>query len=153
MKKTPRLLFLCKHNAARSQMAAGFVHAMAGDRFAALGASTEPTPVDPLAIAAMKETGIDISHQPAETVSELFKIHFAYVIAMCEESKERCPIFPFTFHLLRWDVEDPNQTDGPESERLAAFRRVRSVIEKDVKQFLYSVQPGTTLNARQRVNS
>ena len=71
---------------------------------------------------------------------DLFKTHFAYVIGMCEKSRERCPIFPFTFHLVKWDVDDPSESKGSENERMAAFRRVQNVIERNVKQFLGDVQ-------------
>jgi arsenate reductase len=146
MDSVPRILFLCAGNAARSQMAEGFVRALAGDRFTAMSAGIEPVPVQPLAVRVMKERGIDISQQKSKNVSELLKIHFAYVITVCDIAKERCPVFPFAFHLLRWSVEDPSIAQGPEEERLDVFRRVRDVIETNVKQFLSAVPSETALH-------
>jgi arsenate reductase len=86
----------------------------------------------------MKEIGIDISQQQSKNVSEVLKIHFAYVITVCDMAKERCPIFPFTYQLLKWSLEDPSAAQGSDQER-AVFRRVRDDIREKVKEFLRSV--------------
>lgn len=132
----PRVLFLCTGHPERSEMAEGFVRALAGDAIQPVSAAVEPAPLDPLAVDAMKEVGIDISTQEAKGVREALQERFAYVVGVGDESRERCPVFPFAFRLFRWSLEDPRIVDGPAETRLDAFRRVRNQIEPKVRDLL-----------------
>jgi len=136
MWRQPKVLFLCTGHPERSEMAEGFVRAFAGDAIQPVSAAVEPAPLDPLAVDAMKEVGIDISKQDAKDVKSALQERFAYVVGVGDESKERCPIFPFAFRLFRWSLEDPRVVDGPTETRLEAFRRVRNQIEPKVRDLL-----------------
>ncbi len=125
---TLRVLFLCTGNSARSQMAEGYLrHAGAGN-FEALSAGIEPKGLNPLAVEAMHEIGIDISRQTSKDVVTLLGQHIPYVVTVCDNAKERCPIFPGTWKFLHWSSEDPAAVEGTHDERLSAFRRVRDQI-------------------------
>jgi arsenate reductase len=124
MEKT-RVLFLCTHNSARSQMAEGLLRHAAGDRFEAHSAGTEATRVRPLAIEAMKELGIDISKQISKTLEPYEDQRLDYVITVCDEANESCPIFPNATHRLHWSLPDPSKATGSEAEQLAVYRKVR----------------------------
>ena len=107
-----KVLFVCVHNSARSQMAEAWCNHLYGDRFEAESAGLEPGILNPLAVEAMKEVGIDISHNKTQRVFDLFKAGrmFAYVITVCDEaSAERCPIFPGVTQRLHWSFPDPDQ--------------------------------------------
>jgi arsenate reductase len=132
----PRVLFLCTGHPERSEMAEGFVRTLSHDAVRPVSAAIEPAPIDPLAVDAMKEVGIDISHQEAKDVPAALRESFAYVVGVGDESKERCPVFPFAFRLFRWSVEDPCAFQGPTEEKLAVFRRVRNQIEPKVRELL-----------------
>ena len=132
----PKVLFLCTGHPERSEMAEGFVRALAGDVVQPVSAAVEPAPLDPLAVDAMKEVGIDISAQEAKDVRAALQERFAYVVGVGDESKERCPVFPFAFRLFRWSLEDPRVVDGSTETRLDAFRRVRNQIEPRVRDLL-----------------
>src|SRR5262249_17042569 len=120
----------------RSEMAEGFVRALANDAIQPVSAAVEPAAIDPLAVDAMKEVGIDISKQEAKDVTAALKEHFAYVVGLGDQSKERGPVFPFGFRLFRWSVGDPRLIEGPPEERLVAFRRVRNEIAPKVRELL-----------------
>lgn len=124
----PKVLFLCTGNSARSQMAEGYLRHAAGDRFEAMSAGVEPKGLHPLAVEAMAEIGIDISHQKSKDVVTLLGQHIPYVITVCDEARERCPIFPHTFKFLHWSFNDPAAGVGTRDESLAVFRRVRDEI-------------------------
>ena len=132
----PKVLFLCTGHPERSEMAEGFVRAFAGDRIQPVSAAVEPAPIDPLAVDAMKEVGIDIAAQDAKDVRTALQERFAYVVGVGDESKERCPVFPFAFRLFRWNLEDPRMVAGPAEARMDAFRRVRNQIEPKVRELL-----------------
>src|SRR5918997_5491119 len=127
MEKT-KVLFLCTHNSARSQMAEGLLRYLAGDRFEVMSAGTEATHVRPLAIQAMEELGIDISDQESKTLEGYLGKPFNYVITVCDDANEACPIFPGARRRLHWSFEDPAQAAGSEEERLGVFRSVRNKI-------------------------
>jgi len=127
MTKT-RVLFLCTHNSARSQMAEGLLRHMSGDRFEVMSAGTEATHVRPLAIRAMDEVGVDISAQESETLGRYLREPFDYVITVCDDANEACPFFPGAANRLHWSFEDPSKAEGSEEERLAVFRSVRDQI-------------------------
>ena len=124
-----RVLFLCSHNAARSQMAEGFLRAFAGDRFVAASAGTTVTDLHPLAVQAMREVGIDISGQRSKSVDEMGE-GWDVVVTVCDAN---CPIPPRSGMKLRWSFPDPALAGGSEAERLAAFRTVRDGIQRRVR--------------------
>ena len=124
----PKVLFLCTGNSARSQMAEGYLRHVANDRYEALSAGVEPKRLNPLAVQAMSEIGIDISQQQSKDVVTLLGQHIPYVVTVCDNAKERCPIFPGTWKFLHWSFQDPAAVDGTSDERLAAFRTVRDQI-------------------------
>jgi arsenate reductase (thioredoxin) len=131
-----RVLFLCTHNSARSQMAEGLLRHLAGDRFEAFSAGTEATHVRPLAVRAMNEVGVDISGQESETLDRYLREPFDYVITVCDEANEACPFFPGASERLHWSFPDPSKAQGNEEERLGLFRRVRDDIEGRIRREL-----------------
>lgn len=131
-----RVLFICTHNSARSQMAEGFLRTMAGDRFEVASAGTEATRVHPLAIRAMAEVGIDISRHRSKTLGEFEGQPFDYVMTVCNKAAESCPVFAAPARRLAWDFEDPSKATGTEEERLAVFRKVRNEIRTRLQHFL-----------------
>jgi arsenate reductase len=131
-----RVLFLCTHNSARSQMAEGLLRQLAGDRFEAMSAGTEATRVRPLAIRAMEEIGIDISSQESKTLDRYLQESFDYVITVCDDANEACPFFPGARSRLHWSFEDPSRVEGSEEERLAVFRSVRDRIRERIEDDL-----------------
>jgi arsenate reductase len=134
--KRTRVLFLCTHNSARSQMAEGLLRHLAGDRFEANSAGTEATRVRPLAIRAMDEVGVDITGQKSKTLERYMEEPFDYVITVCDDANEACPFFPGAQNRLHWSLEDPSRAEGSEEERLAIFRRVRDEIREHIEQEL-----------------
>ena len=131
-----RVLFLCTHNSARSQMAEGFLRALAGERYEATSAGTEATRVHPLAVRAMGEVGIDLSGHASKTVEDLLDQPWDYVITVCDRADERCPVFPGRTTRLQWSFEDPSQAAGSEEDRLRTFRRVRDEIRARLDAWL-----------------
>jgi arsenate reductase len=134
-----RVLFVCVHNSARSQMAEAFLNHMAGDRFEAESAGLEPEPLNPLAVEVMEEAGIDISAKQAKSVFGLYKEGrlYDYVITVCEESQtERCPLFPGRATRLDWPFQNPAALTGSREERLAKTRQIRDQIRKRVEEFV-----------------
>jgi arsenate reductase len=133
MREKTRVLFLCTHNSARSQMAEGLLRDLAGDQFEVMSAGTEATHVRPLAVRAMEEIGVDISSQESKTLDRYLDQPFAYVITVCDDANEACPFFPGAQSRLHWSFEDPSKAEGTEEERLAVFRRVRDGIRDRVQ--------------------
>jgi arsenate reductase len=131
-----RVLFLCTGNSARSQMAEGFLRHMAGDRFEAFSAGVKPTQVNPLAIKVMAEAGIDISKHRSKSAMEFIGQQFDYVVTVCDNAKQTCPIFPGKYEKIHWDLEDPAEAQGNEEERLAFFRRIRDEIKNNIHVFI-----------------
>jgi arsenate reductase (thioredoxin) len=127
-----KVLFLCTHNSARSQMAEGLLRHLAGDRFEVMSAGTEATHVRPLAIRAMDEIGVDISSQESKTLERYLREPFDYVITVCDDANEACPFFPGASNRLHWSFEDPSRAGGSEEKRLAVFRSVRDRIRDRV---------------------
>ena len=133
-----KVLFLCIHNSARSQMAAAFLKQIAGDRFEVESAGLEPGKLNPLAVAAMKDAGIDISGNGTQSVFDLFKSgrRFQYVISVCDAaSAERCPVFPGVTTRLNWSFADPSAFAGSEQERLKQTIAVRNEIRAKVQEW------------------
>jgi arsenate reductase (thioredoxin) len=117
-----RVLFLCTHNSARSQLAEGLLRKWAGDQFEVFSAGTEATRVHPLAIQAMRELGIDISEQRSKTLDEYVGQDFDYVITVCDKANEMCPIFPSDPERIHWSFEDPSQAKGTEERQRPTIR-------------------------------
>jgi arsenate reductase len=136
MTKKARVLFLCTHNSARSQMAEGLLRHLAGDRFEIMSAGTEATHVRPLAVRAMDEVGVDISGQESKTLERYLREPFDYVITVCDDANEACPVFPGAKSRLHWSFEDPSRAEGSEEERLAVFRSVRDRIGERIEREL-----------------
>jgi arsenate reductase (thioredoxin) len=129
MNEKTRVLFLCTHNSARSQMAEGLLRDLAGDRFEVFSAGTEATHVRPLAIRTMEEIGVDISRQESKTLDRYLDQPFDYVITVCDDANEACPYLPGAMSRLHWSFEDPSKAEGSEEERLEVFRSVRERIK------------------------
>jgi len=130
-----RVLILCTGNSARSQMAEGLLRQDAGKQFEAFSAGTKPSQVRPEAIAAMSELGIDISGQRSKSVDEFTGQQFDYVLTVCDNAKESCPLFPGKAAMIHRNFEDPAAFQGSEKERLALFRRVRDEIREYLRSF------------------
>ena len=132
-----RVLFLCTGNSARSQMAEGLLRHFAGDQFEVYSAGLEPKTVNPYAIQAMQEIGLDISGHPSKSVmAYLGHIHMGTVITVCSNAEERCPIFPFSTERLYWPFEDPAAFVGTADETLAKFREARDLISARLQLWL-----------------
>ena len=142
MEKT-KVLFLCTHNTARSQMAEAFLKKFAGDRFEVFSAGTEPRDIDPCQ-KVMAEAGLDLSEQrPKSVVEFLGKITVGYLIIVCEKVEENCPItFPGFRYRLYWPFEDPVAFVGSEEEKLAKFREVRDMIVARAKIMVAGIRLG-----------
>ena len=132
----PVVLFLCTGNSARSQMAEGYLRHVSGERFEAMSAGVEPKGLNPLAVEAMREIGIDISKQRSKDASKLLANRFAWVITVCDNAREQCPVFPGTHKFLHWSLPDPAAAAGTHDERLAVFRRVRDEIARNIDEEL-----------------
>jgi arsenate reductase len=132
----PKVLFLCTGNSARSQMAEGYLRQVAGDRYEVCSAGIEPKGLNPLAVEAMAEIGIDISHQKSKDVRIFLGQYVPYIITVCEDARERCPIFPRTYKFLHWSFDDPAAAKGTHDERLAVFRRVRDGLIRKIDEEL-----------------
>jgi arsenate reductase len=124
----PKVLFLCTGNSARSQMAEGYLRHIAGDRFEVLSAGIEPKGLNPLATEVMRDAGIDISAQRSKDVREFLRMPMQYVITVCSNANEKCPVFPSTFKFLHWDLEDPAAATGTDEQNRGVFRKVRDEI-------------------------
>jgi arsenate reductase len=135
MPNKKRVLVLCTGNSARSQMAEGLLRHDAGDRFEVFSAGTKPSRVRAEAVAVMRELGIDISGQRSKSVDEFAGQHFDYVLTVCDNAKESCPIFPGKTVVVHQNFEDPAAVGGSEEERLAAFRCVRDLLREYLKGF------------------
>ena len=131
-----RVLFLCTHNSARSQMAEGFLRALAGNRFEAASAGTEATRIHPLAIRVMDEVGIDLGPHSSKTFDRFLTQPWDCVITVCDNANERCPIFPARTTRLHWSFEDPSAASGSEEEKLKTFRRIRDEILAKIRSWI-----------------
>jgi len=136
-----RVLILCTHNSARSQMAEGLLRHIAGDRFEVESAGTVETRVNPFAIAAMNEIGIDISSHASKTLDRFLGETWDYVITVCDNANEACPFFPGAAARLHWSFEDPSAAKGSDEERLAEFRRIREQIRTRLEAFAGESSP------------
>ena len=140
-----RVLFICIHNSARSQMAEEYLRLLAPDRFEPESAGMEPTTINPLVIEAMREEGIELLGKKTRSVFELFKQGrlFHYVITVCSESvEEKCPLFPGVTHRMHLPFPDPATFTGTHEEKLTQVREVRDAIKATIQEFIDWDAPG-----------
>ena len=133
-----KVLFICVHNSARSQMAEAFLNRACADYFEAHSAGLEPGTINPIAVEAMKEIGIDISGKTTQSVFDVFKSgqFFPYVITVCDEtSADRCPIFPGVAKRLHWSFADPAGLTGSKEQRLEGTRKIRDQIRTRIEMW------------------
>ncbi len=131
-----RVIFVCTHNSARSQMAEGMLRAWGGDRFEAFSAGTEATRVRPEAIAVMGEIGIDISAHSSKTLEPFMGETFGWLITVCDQAREACPTIPGVAKQAHWSIDDPSAAAGDDDVRLAAFREARDILRDRVHMFM-----------------
>ncbi len=136
-----RVLFLCTHNSARSQIAEALLRHLAGQRFEAHSAGTRPSQLDPLATAVMREIGIDMSGQRSKDVRDYAQQSIDCVITVCDQAREECPVFPATRLQLHWSVPDPAAVEDGEASRLTAFRRIRDDLSARIREFIAGAEP------------
>lgn len=140
MKKT-KVLFICIHNSARSQMAEAWVNHLCGDKYQAESAGLEPGTLNPRVVKVMQEVGIDISHKQTRAVFDVVKAGtlFGYVVTVCDEtSAERCPVFAGGTKRLHWSFPDPSALTGTEEEILAKTRDIRDMIKAQIQNWCQS---------------
>jgi len=140
---TKKILVLCTGNSARSQMGEGLFRAEGGAGFEVFSAGTKPSAVRPEAITVMSEIGIDIAGHRSKSVDEFSGQAFDYVVTVCDNARDSCPVFPAGSERMRWSFEDPAAVQGSEQERLAAFRRIRDLIHERVRAFVLERGAGT----------
>ena len=129
------VLVLCTGNSARSQMGEGLFRVEGGGEVEVFSAGTKPSSVRPEAISVMKEIGIDISGHRSKSVDEFASQIFDYVVTVCDNARDTCPVFPAGTERIHWSFEDPAAVEGSETKRLEAFRRTRDLIHARVKVF------------------
>ena len=131
-----RVLFVCTHNSARSQMAEAMLNAWGGDRFAAFSAGTEATGIKPETIQVMEEIGLSLDGHRSKTMDEFRGQPFEWFITVCDEAQKNCPVLPGAGHVDHWSIEDPSLAEGTPEERLAVFRRSRDHIRDRLRLFI-----------------
>jgi arsenate reductase len=131
-----RVLILCTHNSARSQIAEAMLRQMGGSDFAVASAGTEATRVNPLAIAVLEEAGYRTDGLYSKVLTRFLGEHFDVVLTVCDEANERCPIFPGAPERIHWSIPDPSAVQGSEEERLRAFRAVRDKLTQRLPPFI-----------------
>jgi arsenate reductase len=138
-----KVLFLCTHNSARSQMAEGLLNTMYGNRFEAHSAGTEVTKVNPYVIKSMAAVGIDLSNHRSKHLSEFLNEKFDYVVTVCDNAKEACPFFPNAKNRLHYSFSDPSKLTGGEEEILAGIAGIRDEIKSWIEEtFGYNTKQG-----------
>ena len=131
-----RVLFVCTHNSARSQMAEGYLRALGSGRFEAVSAGTRARGLHPLAVQAMAEEGIDISLQESKSLAQFVDDAFDVVVTVCDDANESCPYFENARERRHWSFPDPSAALGDDETRFAAFREVRDAIRERIEQEL-----------------
>ena len=131
-----RVLFVCTHNSARSQIAEALLGKLGGRRFEAHSAGTEATRVNPFAELVLTEAGIDWSQARSKVIDEFLGERFDYVVTVCDRANETCPYFPGSTHRLHWSLDDPSGTQGTDEDKLAAFRRTAGEVEDRLRPFI-----------------
>jgi arsenate reductase len=137
--KKLRVLFLCTHNSARSQIAEALLRHHGGEDVEVYSAGTEPSQVHPLAIRAMAESGIDIADADSKHLNQFIGQDFSYVITVCDRANESCPVFPGDPKRIHWSFEDPSAATGTEEERLQKFREIRNLLNMRLQTWLLAV--------------
>jgi arsenate reductase len=122
-------------------MAEAILRHLSDGRFAVFSAGTRPTAVHPMAVAVMQEIGIDMSGQLSKDVAVYVQDSFDYLITVCDQAREECPIFPGARRQLHWNLPDPAEVEGDEAVRLAAFRRARDDLDARIREFIAGVEP------------
>lgn len=143
-----RVLFICIHNSARSQMAETYLNALGQGKFVAESAGLEASKLNPIAVKAMAEVGYDISQNQTKSVFDFFQQGKRYevVVKVCDAlNGQRCPIFPSTKVSLNWDLPDPSQLAGSEAEKLKAIRPIRDLIKIKVEQLIQDFEKMTLI--------
>ena len=140
----PRVLFLCTHNSARSQMAEALLRSRSRGRVEVESAGTEKTLVRPLALKALEEIGIDASAQTSKTLERFIEEQFDYVITVCDAANDACPTFPNGGQREHWSLPDPSKVGGSEERQLEAYREVRDELEMRIMEFIRQVGAGVT---------
>ena len=134
-----QVLILCTGNSARSQMAEGLLRMMAGNKMTVFSAGSKPSVVNPLAITAMQQRNIDISGYRSKHLNEFLQQSFDYVITVCDNAAETCPVFPGPARRVHWSFPDPAAIIGSEADKLAAFIGVRDDLEKTLAEWVASL--------------
>lgn len=129
-----KILFICTHNSARSQMAEGIVNSMFGDSFEAFSAGTSPSSVNPYAISAMKDIGINIENNRSKSVNEFNDLNFDYAVTVCDSARESCPVFTGAKKIIHKGFNDPSSTTGNSEEILEEFKSVRDQIKTWIEE-------------------
>jgi arsenate reductase len=130
-----KILFICTHNSARSQIAEGLLRHKYGDKYEVYSAGTEPTGVNPYAVKVMSEIGIDISSHRSKSVTEFQNMDFDLVVTVCDSAKEVCPVFPGAKKIVHHSFPDPTNFNGSREEKIIFFRNVRTDIEKWIEEY------------------
>ncbi|MFQ5674344.1 MAG: arsenate reductase ArsC [bacterium] len=138
--KKQRVLILCTGNSCRSQIAEGLLRELAGDKYDVHSAGTHPTGLNPRAVKAMNELGIDISEQQSKSLDDFVDQEFDYVITVCDQARETCPVFPHAKRSLHWSFEDPAIAKGTEEQIMSVFRKVREQIKEQLIQFIKRIE-------------
>jgi arsenate reductase (thioredoxin) len=136
MMKKKEVLFLCTGNSCRSQMAEGYLRHLAGEKFEVFSAGINPTAVNTLSIEVMKEDGIDISGHRSKSVIGLKGKEFDYIITVCDNARQTCPVFPGIAKRMHWDIEDPARVTGSYEEKYVFFKQIRNKIKQLVSEFI-----------------
>jgi arsenate reductase len=131
-----RVIFICTHNSARSQMAEAMLREFGGETFEAFSAGTEAAGIRPETVQVMNEIGLDISGQRSKTIDEFRGQSFEWFITVCDQAQQNCPVLPGVQEVAHWSIEDPSLADGTPDERLAAFRRARDLIRNRLRVFI-----------------
>jgi arsenate reductase len=131
-----RVLFVCTHNSARSQIAEALLKRYGGDDFEVASAGTESTQVNPYAVRVLADAGIDWSHAESKTIDRFLDQRFDYVITVCDRAKATCPVFPGSENTLHWGLDDPSEVQGTDDEQLAAFRRTEMEVSARLRPFI-----------------
>lgn len=131
-----RVLFVCTHNSARSQIAEALLTRYGGDDFEAYSAGTEVSRVNPYAIQVLEEVGIDWRNARSKSITEFLDQKFDYVITVCDRARATCPVFPGSSNTLHWGLDDPSEVEGSEGEMLVAFRRTESEVSARLRPFI-----------------
>jgi arsenate reductase len=131
-----RVLFVCTHNSARSQIAEALLQRYGGDDFEVHSAGTEVSRVNPYAIRVLGEQGIDWSHATSKPITEFLDQHFDYVITVCDRARETCPVFPGSENTLHWGLDDPSEVYGRDADKLEAFKRTETEVATRLRPFI-----------------